>query len=105
MGVLKERQESGRSIRAWCRENKVTEKTYYYWQRKLREVAANQATRESAGASQLPVPKGWAMCMPAKQEPKAATVSIEIGKFRVAVNADAGSDHLEKVCRVLMSLC
>lgn len=40
--VLRERKGSGLSIRRWCRDNGVCEKTYYYWQRKLREKVCDQ---------------------------------------------------------------
>ena len=32
-------QESGLSNRAFCRQNGIAEKTFYYWLRKLRETA------------------------------------------------------------------
>jgi len=41
-GVMSARSESGKSIRLWCKENGINEKTYYYWQRKLREAACEQ---------------------------------------------------------------
>ena len=41
-GIMRERNESGKSIRLWCRENGINEKTYYYWQKKLRQAACEQ---------------------------------------------------------------
>ena len=32
---IAECRSSGMSVRAWCMENEISEKTYYYWQRKL----------------------------------------------------------------------
>ena len=32
---IAECRSSGMSVRAWCRENEISEKTYYYWQRRL----------------------------------------------------------------------
>ena len=32
---------SGKSVRAWCRENGISEKTYYYWQRRLYQQMAS----------------------------------------------------------------
>ena len=32
---IAECRSSGKSVRAWCRENGISEKTYYYWQRRL----------------------------------------------------------------------
>jgi len=30
------------SVRAWCRENQLSEKTYYYWQRRLFKLTTEQ---------------------------------------------------------------
>ena len=32
---IAECRSSGKSVRAWCREHEISEKTYYYWQRRL----------------------------------------------------------------------
>ena len=32
---IAECRSSGMSVRAWCREKEISEKTYYYWQRRL----------------------------------------------------------------------
>ena len=32
---ITECRSSGKSVRAWCKENEISEKTYYYWQRRL----------------------------------------------------------------------
>ena len=32
---IAECRSSGKSVRAWCREKEISEKTYYYWQRRL----------------------------------------------------------------------
>lgn len=34
-GIMRERKESGLSIRRWCRENGISEKTYYYYYNKV----------------------------------------------------------------------
>ena len=36
---------SGKSVRAWCRENEISEKTYYYWQRRLYHQMVSTAER------------------------------------------------------------
>lgn len=32
---IAECRSSGKSVRAWCLEYEISEKTYYYWQRRL----------------------------------------------------------------------
>ena len=38
--IVQQCRESGLSNRDFCRQNGITEKTYYYWLRKLRMAAA-----------------------------------------------------------------
>jgi len=103
-GIMKDRVDSGLSIKAFCKTAGFHENVYYYWQRKLREMAAKQMMPEAAESSQALVPNGWAICESA-EEKSSGSVYIEIGKCRVVVSADASPAVLEKVCRVLTALC
>lgn len=44
-GIMRERQESGLSNKAYCKQSGLQESTFYYWQRKLREVACEELER------------------------------------------------------------
>ena len=41
-GILRERAESGQSVRDYCTDIGIPEHQYYYWQRELREAACEQ---------------------------------------------------------------
>ena len=102
--AVQERVANGESIRAYCQRTGISRNTYFYWQRRLREAAVRQMPGTSTAPSRALAPSGWAIC----EETKAAGesgITVEIGKCRVAVGADASSEQLAKVCRVLMSLC
>ena len=43
---IAECRSSGTSVKSWCRENGVSEKTYYYWQRRIFKLAQEQQTPE-----------------------------------------------------------
>ena len=45
-GIMKERSDSGLSVRAYCEREGFHENIYYYWQRKLREAACKQLSGE-----------------------------------------------------------
>lgn len=47
---LREQAKSGQSVRAWCRQHRVTETAFYWWRREL----ARRDTEDSA-ASFVPV--------------------------------------------------
>ena len=42
---IAECRSSGKSVRAWCREKEISEKTYYYWQRRLYQQMVSTAER------------------------------------------------------------
>lgn len=44
--VIRAKQESGLSNREFCAQNGITEKTYYYWLRKVRQAALECASPE-----------------------------------------------------------
>ena len=41
--MVREREESGLSVKAYCEQTGIAAKTYYYRLRKLREAAVEQA--------------------------------------------------------------
>ncbi len=41
--LIKEREESGLTIKEWCKERKVKESKYYYWLKTLRRDEADVA--------------------------------------------------------------
>jgi transposase-like protein len=41
-GIMRERKESGLSVKAFCEDAGFHENIYYYWQRKLREAKCEQ---------------------------------------------------------------
>ena len=41
-------RSSGMTVRAWCQENGLSEKTYYYWQRRLFSDTVGTTAGDSA---------------------------------------------------------
>ena len=104
--IMQERKKSGLSIKAFCKNAGFHDNSYYYWQRKLREAAAQSIADNKAGLSEkLLVPSGWAICKTAVPETTKESLTIEIGEFKINTNPDVGPELLTKVCRVLKSLC
>ena len=50
--IMRECKESGVTIRKWCKDNNIVEKTYYYWQRRLREAACEQLSEIQSTTNQ-----------------------------------------------------
>ena len=103
---IREQKNSGLNIRAWCADQGIARQQYFYWQKKLRELACQELLRdatEETDAEQRVVPSGWAVCKAEEETQKAIT--IEIGRCRVLAEPDVDPEWLAKVCRVLVSLC
>lgn len=39
--IVKQCRTIGQTVSVWCEENGVNEKSYYYWQKRVREAATN----------------------------------------------------------------
>jgi len=100
--ILRTRRESGLTVRAYCAENGINEKTYYYWQNKVRRATCEQISSHPNTYGSL-IPPGWAQI--STVAPAEETLAIEIGSTRIMADKNTSSELLEKVCRVLVSLC
>ena len=107
--IMQDRAASGQSIRGYCREKGIGRHVYHYWQRKLRETAAQQlcAPGERGRAPRALVPTGWATVTPseevAPEQKKELTLRIE----GVEIEVHPGYDEalLVSVCRTLRGIC
>ena len=106
-GVMRERQESGLSIRAFCKQSGFHENIYFYWQRKLREAACTQLQQVTQVQTESALaPAGWSVCAVAEPEGNGnSSMAVEIGKFKVTVNNGDDMGLFTKVCKSLALLC
>ena len=104
--VMQRRTDNGVSIREYCIHLGISENTYYYWQRRVRQAACEvMLPAVQTEITQPSVPAGWALAEPGKEPTGDSTVTIEIGSFRVRAAADTDMELLSKVCRMLASQC
>ena len=93
-GMLRERQESGLSVKEWCLEHGISEHSYYYRLRRLRQAAC--AALEQARPSQL------------AEVPLASKQEENHVKLRLTTNAgtleimDADRTVLDQVLRTML---
>ena len=91
--MIQERQASGLSIKNWCAERGLSENTYYYRLRKLREAACTTLeTMQEATIAELPL---------APQEDLSAQIRITTKTGTVVEISNAGAGVLEQILRVL----
>jgi putative transposase len=99
--IIQARQESGQNIKDFCQAMGISRSQYFYWQRKLRNMACTELALQEEVAETIP--NGWLQLAPQAQHTKVA-LDIEISGFHIRVNAETDPDLLKKVCRVLGSL-
>ena len=106
-GIMRERQESGLSIKAFCEVSGFPQNNYFYWQRKLREAACQHLlpSTEQGQTAQVIAPAGWAICGVAESIPREQSIAIEIGKCKIAATTNTDQELLGTVCRLLIGLC
>lgn len=90
-------RSSGMTVRAWCQENGLSEKTYYYWQRRLFQVLSEQqqAIRQPAFAEITPAPNS--------RSSGSVAVTVRISGVEADVHNGADAAAVETVLRILKS--
>ena len=85
---IHERQQSGQSVRAWCREKGIRENSYYYWLRIIREEALRE-TEYGSGALVRVEPERLAV---ETESPQSTSVGIVILAHGVEAEFPLGTD-------------
>ena len=93
-GMLRERKESGLSVRAWCLEHGITEHVYYYRLRKLRQAAC-LALEQAQPVQLAEVP------LAPKEPERQAKLRLTTGAGTLEIT-DANCETLELVLRVML---
>ena len=57
-GIMRERSESGLSVKAFCENAGFHQNIYFYWQRKLREAACERIIGNQSGAASTSLTQG-----------------------------------------------
>lgn len=96
--VLRERKDSGMSIRRWCRDNGVCEKTYYYWQRKLRERVCEGGPAEGGRAL---APAIFTQLRLPPRTDSGGKLLVRIGGAEIEIHGDMPAATIEAVIQAL----
>jgi hypothetical protein len=99
--MAQEKAESGLTVREYCHRVGIKENTYHHRMKRLR-LAAVVAVQNDTLAS---TPSGWALCATQPKTVSSSGISIEIGKAKVQVTAEADAAQLANIFRMLVGLC
>ena len=109
--VMRKRQESGLSVKAFCESAGFHENIYYYWQKKLREAACVELTKTQDQQVCL-APVGFAevkLAVKPALESAAETipnrVCIEAAGIRIIADGEYPVDKLSALLREVSRSC
>lgn len=101
--IIKECHTSGMTIKAWCHENKVDQKQFFYWQRKVRE--------EICTSIETPIKEQPTVFVPLQIQdydkkalqtvPFRPDLVISIGDYRLELANQINPELLETVLKVI----
>jgi hypothetical protein len=103
--IMQDRAASGQSIRAYCKEKGIATNVYFYWQRKLREAAAQQMAAEQNAKSQALVPSGWATVSSAEVAAQPDSLTLRVGGAEIEVRSGFDEALLASVIKTLSGVC
>ncbi|AHF09280.1 MULTISPECIES: IS66 family insertion sequence element accessory protein TnpA [Dehalobacter] len=85
-------RNSGISIRQWCLENGIVEKTYYYWQRRVFKALT---THQEPYFARVPVER--------RNDCLEIAATVRIGNAEADIYPSADASAIEAICRALKS--
>ncbi|VUZ27755.1 Uncharacterised protein [Acetobacterium wieringae] len=102
--MIQERTESGLSIKAWCVKNQVSEGSYYYWLKTIREDSLLQAGTlavtggtEFAELSMNP--------LEAKKKSQGVCAVIHFKEIELVIHNGADPETLETAIQLIKQSC
>jgi hypothetical protein len=108
---MQERQESGLSIRAFCEKAGFHENIYFYWQRKLREAACVELSKNQSATTGLATTGFAEVKLTGQYEPMSPEVGwqnqicVDVAGVRITAGGEYPTDKLAVVLREVMRPC
>ena len=97
--IIKTCQASGCTVVAWCSQNNVNIKSYYYWLRRVRYQACESGSLVTQRNKQAIVPVTF-------QETKATVaVTIHLPSISVDIHDGTSRETIETVLSALRTIC
>ena len=93
--LIQQRTESGKSIKAWCDEQGIRRRLYYYWQKRVREATIKNAAMIYPGALVAQITAGGALPTIQTEMAEFAKIEIKNPGSHVAMNIRFGIAECE----------
>lgn len=102
--IIRECRNSNMTVKAWCVENNVNEKQYYYWQRRVRKDAFDSLKKAESKSKpnfvQLPVTADSSMNTSSFK----ADMVIHFGNNVLELSNTVSEELLSKVLKVMSNV-
>ncbi len=108
VGIISQCRNSGETVKAWCESQGVNIKTYYYWQRKVREAAgeALPVCRQSTDEASSELHPTFAeIALPSLHPSAQAAVIVRYHEVIIEVRSGAEASAIESALRAVKSVC
>lgn len=101
--IIKECKSSGMTVKAWCAQNNVNEKQFYYWQRRIREklcstVIENKVSIQTPTFVPMTKPKNTGQLIGTSFQPD---MVLGYGDIRVEISNSTSPQLLVEVMKVM----
>lgn len=104
--IIRECRSSGQSVRSWCIEHDVNDKSYYYWLKKIRIAACNSLPVDPERSNQIVPLKIRELKQEAEVSSKqVAAIVIRLNSAIVEIQNGATDSVIENTLRVIKNLC
>lgn len=101
--LIRERSESGLSIKTFCKNAGLHENVYYYWQRRLREAACEELALRN-GTAMAAAPAFAEVRLP-RETTRTGALTVRLDGAEIEIGNDASPSLVEIVLRTLKTQC
>jgi hypothetical protein len=102
---VEECRASGKSARAWCREQGIPYTTYGNWAKNKPRTNSSEANERVSWAAVVPIAESSDMHMPQPVTGFQSKIRIKSGNFEINVEQGFDPDLLSSVLRAVSSTC
>ena len=102
--IIKECRSSGKTVTAWCSENNISSKSFYYWQRKVRntvfDTMKDTKIQSNTKFVQLPAPIDSSIDTPSFK----ANMILHVGNNILELSNSTSENLLSTVLKVITNV-
>lgn len=104
--IIQECIGSGQTISAWCREHNISQNSYYYWLRKVRESAC-ESTTDGRAKNNIIVPVDIPIDCGVTNSPNLESpcdIALRLGSVTLELHNGASTTLIENTLRALKNV-